>query len=127
MNQINLILKLNALSCLLFGALFVFIPETIIAFLADNNHMPKLVLVALGVVLNLWGMLLIWLSNREPVPNVLLLIVAMGDFLWVAATVVLLLIQVWVNSSNGIAAAGLVAMLVGWFGLQQFQHYRNNK
>ena len=124
MNQINIILKLNALSCLLFGAMFVFMPETIIAFLADNNHMPQLVLVALGVVLNLWGMLLVWLSNRDPLPNVLLLIVALGDFLWVAATVVLLLMQVWVNSSNGIAAAGLVAMLVGWFGLQQFQCYK---
>lgn len=127
MNQINIILKLNALSCLLFGALFVFIPETIIAFLADTHFMPKLVLVALGVVLNLWGMLLIWLSNRDPLPNVLLLIVALGDFLWVVATVVLLLMQVWINSSNGIAAAGLVAMLVGWFGLQQFQHYKSNK
>ena len=124
MNQINTILKLNALSCLLFGALFVFMPETIIAFLADTSHMPKLVLVALGVMLNLWGMLLIWLSNRDPLPNVLLLIVALGDFLWVVATVVLLLMQVWVNSSNGIAAAGLVAMLVGWFGLQQFQYYK---
>lgn len=127
MSDIKIILKLNALSCLLFGALFVFMPETIIAFLADDQLMPQLVLVALGVLLNLWGMLLIWLSNRESIPNVLLLIVALGDFLWMAATVVLLLMQIWVNSSNGMAVAGLVAMLVGWFGWQQFQHYRNNK
>ena len=132
MDKINIILKLNALNCLLFGALFVFIPETIIVFLADvtlndSGHMPKLVLVGLGVVLNVYGMLLIWLSNRETVPLGLVLFVAIGDFLWVIATLILLLMQLWITSSNGMAAAGLVAMFVGWFGLQQLQHYKNNK
>lgn len=132
LSRIQIILKLNALSCLLFGALFVFIPESIIAFLSDttlnkSDQMPQVVMVALGVILNLWGMLLIWVSNRSPVPKMMLLLAALGDFLWVAATVIVLLMQMWVTSSNGMAVAGLVAMLVGWFGWQQFQFYKSKQ
>lgn len=122
MNNIQTTLKLNGLNCLLFGALFVFIPKSVVAFLSDTNPAPEVVIVALGVVLNLYGLLLLWLGNK-PAPNQkVILLIAIGDFFWVLATLALIAMKLWVTNINGITAAGLVAILVGWFGWLQWQY-----
>ncbi|VAW45735.1 hypothetical protein MNBD_GAMMA02-781 [hydrothermal vent metagenome] len=123
MNNINTILKLNALNCLLFGALFVFIPQHVITFLSDISPAPEVAVVAMGVVLNLYGMLLLWLGNKQKPNSKLILLVAIGDAAWVLLTAGLVVSQTWITHINGITAAGLVAILVGWFGWQQWQYY----
>ena len=124
---INDVLKINALNCLLFGALFVFMPEPISSFLSENAKAPLLVFLSLGVLLNIYGLLLLWLASKNPVPQLPLLLVAIGDFLWVAATIIVIQLNVWITSINGITAAGLVAILVGWLGWIQLKHYLSNK
>ncbi len=127
MFSINNVLKLNALNCFAFGTLFVLLPDAVLLFLSDSNPAPKMVLLSLGVGLNLYGLFLLWLASKEPVPLKHLLPVAIGDFLWVIGTVVLIVLKLWIDTSNGITAAGLVALLVGWFGWLQLQHYLANK
>lgn len=122
MLNINLVLKLNALNCFAFGTLFVLLPEAVAAFLSATNPAPKLLLLLLGVGLNLYGLFLLWLASKEPVPVRHLLPVAIGDFLWVLGTALLIVMKLWIDSSNGITAAGLVALLVGWFGWLQLQY-----
>ncbi len=123
MTDINTILKLNGLNCLLFGSLFVFIPDSIIPFLSLDNPIPKWVLLSLGVGLNLYGLYLLWLGAKHKVPHRYVLFVAFGDFMWVLATVVLIVMKTWITTINGMTAAGLVAILVGWFGWLQLQYF----
>lgn len=122
MNNINTILKLNGLSCLLFGALFVFIPNHVIPFLSDSNPAPEVMILALGVVLNLYGMILLWLGNKQAPNLTLVKLIAIGDYLWVLGTIALIALKLWITNINGITVAGLVAILVGWFGWLQWQY-----
>ncbi len=122
MLNINLVLKLNALNCFAFGTLFVLLPDTVALFFSESNPAPKVLLLLLGVGLNLYGLFLLWLASKEPVPVRHLLPVAIGDFLWVLGTAVLIVMQLWIESSNGITAAGMVALLVGWFGWMQLKY-----
>ena len=124
MPAIQLILQLNALNCLLFGALFVFIPDQVSQFLSDTDPMPELLLAVLGVVLNLFGLLLLWLAKQTPPGKRWVGFVALADFVWVLFTAGLLLSQTWVTSVNGMTTAGLVAILVGWFGKLEWQYYQ---
>ena len=124
MPNINVILQLNALNCLLFGALFVFIPDQVSAFLSDSQPMPKLLLAVLGVVLNLFGLLLLWLAKQTPPGKRWVGFVALADFAWVLFTAGVLLSQTWVTTVDGMTAAGLVAILVGWLGKLEWQHYQ---
>ncbi len=110
---------------MIFGALFVFIPDSIIPFLSQVDPMPKMVLLVLGVGLNLYGLYLLWLGSKAKVPHREALLIAMGDFIWVLATVVLIVMKTWITSINGMTAAGLVAILVGWFGWLQLQYFLN--
>jgi hypothetical protein len=124
MPDINTVLKLNGLNCLLFGALFVFIPQHVIVFLSDTRPAPEVAILAMGVILNLYGMLLLWLANK-PKPNAqLVALIAIGDGLWVLFTAGLIFSQTWITQINGITVAGLVAIVVGWFGWQQWCHYQ---
>ncbi len=125
MSDISITLKLNGLICLLFGALFVFIPQHIITFLSDVSPAPEVAVVGMGVILNLYGLLLLWLGNRQQPNPKLVLITAMGDGLWVLMTAGLILSQTWVTQINGITTAGLLAILVGWFGWLQWQYGKN--
>lgn len=125
MSHISTTLKLNGLNCLLFGALFVFIPQTVITFLSDNQPAPEVIILALGVILNLYGLILLWIGNQQQPNPKLVLAIALGDFLWVLGTLTLLVMNLWVTTVNGMTAAGLVAILVGWFGWLQLQYYLN--
>ncbi len=125
MKQISTVLKLNGLNCLLFGALFVFIPIPIIGFLSDTNPAPEVIVVAMGVILNLYGMLLLWVGNKSKPNSKLVLAIAIGDALWVGLTATLIISQTWITTINGITAAGLIAIVVGWMGLFQWQYATN--
>ncbi len=122
MSNVQIILKLNGLNCILFGMLFVMMPEPILTFLSSTDPMPKAVLLAIGVVLNLNGLFLMWLGSRPQPHPVLVKLVALGDFIWVLASVVLLVMQRWITESNGVAVTGLLAILVGWLGWQQWRY-----
>ncbi|WP_223787733.1 hypothetical protein [Marinicella meishanensis] len=124
MTSIQTVLQLNGLNCLLFGAMFVFLPDTVILFLSPTAPAPKIVILALGVVLNLYGMVLLWLSQQAEPKRSWIKLIAIGDFLWVLFTAALILSQQWITALDGITAAGLVAIIVGWFGWLQWQYAR---
>ncbi len=127
MSDIQTTLKLNGLNCLLFGALFVFAPLAVTQFLSDTHPAPELLVAILGIVLNLYGLLLLWIGKQhKPHPKVILA-VAIGDFLWVIATLFLIALQIWITTINGITAAGVVAIIVGRFGWIQWQYHADNK
>ena len=121
MIMLTIVLRLNALSCLLFGSLFALQPGLVSTFLADTQPAPDwvILLTGLGLVANACYLLLV---SRQQQPNrTTILQFAWGDFVWVAVTAILVLSGYWVNSAAGMVAALLVALMVGSFGVLQWR------
>ena len=116
------ILKANSASCIIFGCLFVFMPSQVLDFLSQSQPAPKWLLISLGIGLILNGFHLLWASLRQVHNKNLIRHFAISDFLWVAASVLLVITGLWITTSSGIIATFLVAVMVGIFGLLQFQH-----
>ncbi len=115
------VMRANALSCIIFGFLFIVLPTDTALFLSTSNTVPTTALVILGVVLVANGAHLIWASLSQ-IPNILLVMYfSLGDFLWVIASSYLIFSEMWITSEQGIAAASTVAVLVGVFGVLQMQ------
>lgn len=118
MTALKTILRLNAASCIAFGALFVAAPHAVAAFLGVPPA-PELVIRALGVLLVLNGVHLLHTSLRVSPPRALVLYFSAGDFLWVAGTALLIAAGFWITRPAGIAAAVVVAAAVGGMGFAQ--------
>ncbi|MEM9059498.1 MAG: hypothetical protein AAGD13_03470 [Pseudomonadota bacterium] len=110
------IMQLNALSCALFGGLFIVNGAGVAGFLGDP---PVWLLQVLGALLLANAAHLI-LEARKPVPprRAVLYFVA-GDVAWVLATIVLLAGGIYVTTLKGAVAASGVAVMVGAFALGQ--------
>ena len=127
MTTINDVIKINALLALLLGALLVFMPDAAINFLSETQTIPKVLPLFVGVALNIFGLLLLWLAKNNPVPQLPLLLAVIVDFSWVVGTLVLIQFKLWITAINGITAAGLIAIVIGWLAWIQLQHYLSNK
>jgi len=121
MKTLSTILRLNAASCLLFGLLFAFAPEWT-STLIGNSTPFVLRIVGLGLILN--GLHLLFAASRSKMICPELLYFVLGDFAWVIATVVLLILGVGVTTAVGVVAAILVGMMVGSLGFMQFRQAR---
>jgi len=75
-----------------------------------------------GVVLSLYVVALLLLGQQSVPKARLIKLLAVGDFLWVLCTAVWVATRQWVTELDGITAAGLVAIIVGWFGWLQWQY-----
>jgi hypothetical protein len=115
------IMRANALSCIIFGFLFIVLPTDTALFLSTSNTVPTMMLVILGVVLVANGAHLIWASLSQKPNKILVMYFSLGDFLWVIASSYLIFSEMWITSEQGIAAASTVAVLVGVFGVLQMQ------
>lgn len=118
MIALKTILRLNAASCIAFGALFVAAPEAVAAFLGVPPA-PAIAIGALGVLLSLNGVHLLHTGLRVSPPRALVLYFSAGDLLWVAGTAILIAMGFWITTPAGIAAAAAVAAAVGGMGVGQ--------
>lgn len=113
------VLRLNALSCLGFGLVFLLAPGAVATALGTP---PGWVIAALGAGL-LGNALLLWLSvrgGRAP-RRAEVLFFSLGDAGWVVATLALILGGVWIVTPGGRIAALAVAAMVGALGLAQWR------
>lgn len=115
--MLKMLLRLNAASCLGFGGVFVFAPGAVVAFLGAP---PTGVVVVLGLVLLVNGGHLIHASSRAA-RAVELRWFALGDFAWVAGTMLLVVGRLWITTPGGAVAALAVAAMVGSFGILQWR------
>ncbi len=114
-------MRSNAASCIGFGGLFVVMPQAVAAFLGTA---PVWVIMAVGVILVANGVHLAWASMRPPTKE-LVAYFSTGDFLWVAATAVLLIAGIWIVNTPAVIAAVVVAVMVGAFGILQLYALKN--
>lgn len=111
------LLRINAASCLGFGLGFMLFSTAIGAFL---GAFPPLLIFWLGVVLVLNGLHLVWASLRHP-PVIEVRYFSLGDFLWVALSLVLVVTGGWITTTGGVVVTLLVAAGVGTMGLLQWR------
>lgn len=116
MTSLSLVLRLNALSCLGFGALFVLWPTAVSAVLGS---MPPVVLVGLGAVLMGNGLHLVVSSFRRKAIPAEILWFSIGDLIWWLATLALIAFDLWVTTALGIVLALAVAVAVAAMGVTQ--------
>ncbi len=118
MPSLNIILRANAASCLLFGTLFVLRPAGTAHFLSAAAA-PSWMILVLGAVLIGNGLHLLWAATRSKPLRWEVLYFTGGGLAWVLITLVLIMAGIWVTTPAGIAAALGVAIIVGGFALAQ--------
>lgn len=123
MSRLKTILRLNAASCFGFGALFALAPASVAAFLSDAPA-PVWLILALGLGLMANGAHLLLAASRAQLRAGEVLHFAIGDFLWVAATLILIVLGVWITTPVGMEAALAAALMVGAFGALQIAGLR---
>ncbi|MEN8832781.1 MAG: hypothetical protein ABF285_07735 [Pacificibacter sp.] len=112
------VLRANAASCGVFGAIFACFATGASAFIGDP---PVVVLQVLGVGLLVNAVALVWTSLRTKPERLLILAFAVGDMVWVLATLVLLIGGIWILTLSGIVWAICVAIFVGACGALQWK------
>ncbi len=117
------VLRLNALSCLVFGAVFALRPEAVAAFLAEAPA-PALALRLLGIGLIAHAAHLGWAAARERPIRWEIRYLALADALWVVATLGLVAGGLWITTPEGIDAAMATAAMVGLLGFAQIRAWR---
>ena len=115
------VLKMNALSCFLFGVIFVVGSGQVSLFLSAEETYGFWVQILGGGLLVNSGLLLL-ASQKVEMSLFEIRFFAIGDFLWVAGTLVLIAQNLALTEPPGVAAAMLVAIMVFYFGIQQWDH-----
>lgn len=118
--RLRLVLRANALNCIVFGGLLAAIPGTVDELL-NTGHPEWVRLVGLGLLP--FAALCLWLSNQSAETLIAQTpgIVA-GDVGWVLASVVTILLG-W-YSGGGIAAVVAMAVVVDVFAVLQWSAWR---
>ena len=121
MEALRMVLRLNALSCLVFGVIFLIWPGSVASFLGTA---PPLLFTVLGIGLTLNGAHLILASSRKELKSWEVRYFAAGDFLWAVASLVLIAMGWVVTTPAGIAAALVVGAGVAGLGAIQLRFLR---
>lgn len=115
------VMRANAMSCLVFGGLFALQPGLVGSFLGGALPAPQSYILALGILLILNGLHLLW-ASRIPLPQKeLILYFSAGDYLWVIGSIGLMVSGVWITTTGGVLVASAVAIMVGLFGVLQMK------
>ena len=116
MASLRLVLRANALSCLVFGALFSIAPAAVARFLGDA---PETAVFVIGILLIGNAAHLFFAAMRPALIRAEVIWFSLGDLLWWSGSLALLATQVWVTSDRGILVTWLVAVAVAGLGLAQ--------
>lgn len=119
MITLKTVLRMNATSCIIFAIIFLLMPTEVASFLGQNKAAPELLLLVLGLILLTNGLHILWVSWQLKPNKYLVLYFAVGDFIWVVASIILVSLGIWVTTTLGIFISLLVATMVGTFGVLQ--------
>jgi len=123
LSPLRTVLRLNSFSCLVFGACFAAFPRSVNIYLAGTDRQHSVIAV-LGYLLILNGMHLLLASFRRNIQRFEVVWFSLGDWIWVLATLILLLLNVLLTTLWGIVTSLTVSFLVFSFGLLQLSLLR---
>lgn len=110
-NLLKIAFRLNALSCLGFGTVFILNPDTVGAFL---DGFPPDILRWIGIGLGLNGLHLVFASFRKRIGRVEVIYFVLGDVAWVLGSLVLVIfVPEMIHSPLAITVTLVVALFVG--------------
>lgn len=113
------VMRANSISCLAFGGVFALQPSLVANFLGGTSPAPQLYILILGILLILNGLHLLWASRIPLPPKSLILYFSTGDYIWVIASVGLMVSGLWITTTGGLLVTSAVAVMVGLFGVLQ--------
>ncbi|MEP1768734.1 MAG: hypothetical protein ABJJ53_19110 [Sulfitobacter sp.] len=116
MDRLKMVMRLNAVSCVSFGLLFIVLPQAVAGFLGD---VPRAVILFLGLGLLGNGGHLSVASSRAGILKAEVIWFSLGDFLWWLASFGLIAAHIWITTPWGIFATVVVAVMVGALGVVQ--------
>jgi len=119
MTTLSNVMKANAISCIVFGLIFLSIPSRVIIFLSDDIQLPETILLILGIGLIVNGLHLTWASLKPMPSKALVIYFSIGDYIWVLGSISLVQLGVWITTTAGIITAFIVSAMVGLFGILQ--------
>lgn len=119
--KLKQVLQLNALSCIGFGLLFSLRSAAVASFLSAESSAPPILVIVLGVVLIFNGLHLAWASMQDLPDKRLIIYFSIGDFAWVLATLLIILMGIWITNTPGMMLTLIVAAFVGSMGLLQIK------
>ena len=108
----------NAVSCTIFGLIFIFQAAATSGFVGDP---PVLLLQILGVGLVINAVLLTITAFRNDPRPLDIALFALGDGIWVLATIIMVVLGIWITTTAGISASIAVAAFVGFCGFMQWR------
>jgi len=111
------VLFVNAASCALFGAVFVTMAPSVAIFLGTP---PTLLLYILGAGLLVNAALLMMEARREIPRKESVRGFAIGDGIWVLASIGLVVTGTWITTFPGVIWTVFVAVFVGGCGVLQY-------
>ena len=127
MLSLKSVMGANGLSCIGFGSLFMLKASAVTTFLAVDNPAPPITVVIVGVILVFNGFHLLWSSIQPNINKCLVAYFSLGDALWVAISLSLVIFSLWITTTQGIIATILIALMVGAFGVAQWLLLRRLK
>jgi hypothetical protein len=118
MNVITLkvVLRANAASCIIFALIFLLKPTEVATFLGGDAAAQEVVLLILGAILLVNGLHLLWASVQSLPSKLLILYFSIGDFIWVFASISLVIQDLWITTAPGVTVSLFVATMIGAFG-----------
>lgn len=115
-------LRANAVFSLINGLILTLFPFQVALWIGYSS---PLLYQIIGVGLVLFGLHLIFLSCKKNMPKLEVYLVSFGDFAWVLATAVLLLLKANLFSQSGIYILTGIGLVVLIFGLLQLKGLYN--
>ena len=117
--MLKFVVLLNAISCIVFGSIFVLWSEATSQLLGDP---PRVLLQVLGWgLLANAGLLVATAVQSQPSRGSIKIFVA-GDAAWIVGTVALLVLGIWITTYAGVAWSVCVAAFVGLCGWLQWRY-----
>lgn len=116
MKLLKTTLWLNASSCIIFGLLLTLMSNEVNQFIGNAyDWLTPLI----GVILMINGCHLLLASRRKKTISLEIFYFILGDFLWVIASVSLILASAVITTQQGTIISLLIAAMVGVFGVLQ--------
>lgn len=112
-------MRANALSCIVFGLLFVLRPAEVATFSSSINPAPVWLILTVGIGLIVNGLDLIRASTQSRPGKLRIVYFSMADFAWAIISLVLMVANIWITSKAGIIAALIIGLMVTLFGALQ--------
>lgn len=123
MITLNYVMRVNAVSCIAFGLIFLLIPQDVVAFLtadiqrASADAAKAFTMLGIGLILN--GLFLAAVSLKPLPSKSLVLYFSITDFLWVLASIAILVFSQWITTESGQVVTLAIAVMVGVLGYLQ--------